>query len=425
VSPPPLWRNREFVKLWAASAVSDVGSQITTLALPLMAAVTLGATAWQMGVLAASSSAPTLVVGLFAGVCVDRMRRRSVLIAADIGRAVFLSTIPVAAMFGVVRMELLYAVALCAGALTVLFDVAHLAYTPSLVGRDQIIDGNSKLETTWSVSQVIGPSVGGVLVSRLTAPIAILVDAASFLASALFLARIRAPEAAPVRSGAGGVFREISEGLRVVFGHRLVRYLAGCSATTTFFGQMFMAVYILYMTRDLGLDAMGVGMVLATGGIGSLTGALVSGPATRRFGPGPTMIAAQIGFGLTGLLMPLAVFVPSIALPMVVASEFGQWMTILVYWINAVSVRQTVTPDRLQGRVNATMRFLVGGATPIGALIGGALGGVIGVPLTLVVAEIGILFGVLWLVLSPVRSLRRMPEPDAGEIMLTPTEATP
>ena len=403
-----LWRHREFLKYWAASAISDVGSQITTLALPLMAAVTLGASAWQMGVLSASGSAATLLVGLFAGVCADRFRRRPILIAADVGRAILLATIPVAALSGVLRIELLYVVALTAGTLTVLFDVAHLAYIPALVGREQLIDGNSKLETTWSVAQVAGPGIGGVLVSWLTAPIAILVDAVSFLVSALCLARIRTPEPPLVPADTRGVFHEIVEGLRVVFAHRLLRVLAGCSATTSFFGQMFLAVYVLYMTRDLGLAAMGVGLVLATGGVGSLVGSLVAGPATRRFGPGRTMIAAQLGFGLTGLAVPLAVFVPAVALPLIVASEFGQWMSIIVYYVNAVSVRQAVTPDRLQGRVNATMRFLVGGAMPVGALIGGALGGIIGVPMTLAVAEFGILLAVLWLVLSPVRALASM-----------------
>ena len=403
-----LWRHREFLKYWAASAISDVGSQITTLALPLMAAVTLGASAWQMGVLSASGSAATLLVGLFAGVCADRFRRRPILIAADVGRAILLATIPVAALSGVLRIELLYVVALTAGTLTVLFDVAHLAYIPALVGREQLIDGNSKLETTWSVAQVAGPGIGGVLVSWLTAPIAILVDAVSFLVSALCLARIRTPEPPLVPADTRGVFHEIVEGLRVVFAHRLLRVLAGCSATTSFFGQMFLAVYVLYMTRDLGLAAMGVGLVLATGGVGSLVGSLVAGPATRRFGPGRTMIAAQLGFGLTGLAVPLAVFVPAVALPLIVASEFGQWMSIIVYYVNAVSVRQAVTPDRLQGRVNATMRFLVGGAMPAGALIGGALGGIIGVPMTLAVAEFGILLAVLWLVLSPVRALASM-----------------
>jgi MFS family permease len=172
---------------------------------------------------------------------------------------------------------------------------------------------------------------------------------------------------------------------------------------------MFLAVYVLYMTRDLGLGPVGVGLVLATGGIGSLAGALVAGPLNRRFGPGRLLIGSQLAFGLTGLMVPLAVLVPRIALAMVVASEFGQWMAVIVYYINAVSVRQAITPDRLQGRVNATMRFFGGGLMPIGALAGGAVGGVIGLPWTLVVAEIGTLLGFVWLLLSPVRELRALP----------------
>ena len=387
-----------------------MGSQISALALPLIAALTLGATPWQMGLLSAAGAAPILFVGLFAGVWVDRLRRRPLLIAMDIGRAALLLTIPLASVFGLLRIEILYVVALLVGALSVLFDVAHLSFVPSLVERERLVEGNSKLEATSSVAQVAGPGLGGVLVGRLGAPFAVFIDALSFLASALFIARIRVTEPPPAPPGSrGGVRAEISEGLHVVFTHPLLRVLAGCSATTNLFGRMFVAVYVLYMTRDLGLSAVGVGLVFATGGLGSLAGALVAGPAARRLGPGPAMIWAQLLFGVTGMGIPLAVLVPRVALAMVVASEFGQWMSVIVYYVNAVSVRQAITPDRLQGRVNATVRFLAGGAAPIGALIGGALGGVISLPLTLVVAEFGMLFGFVWLFLSPVRALRTLP----------------
>jgi MFS family permease len=217
-------------------------------------------------------------------------------------------------------------------------------------------------------------------------------------------------EAAPHTRGArAGVVGEITEGVRVVIGDRVLRALAGASATTILFGRMFMAVYVLYMTRLLGLSAVGVGLVFATGGVGSLAGSIVAERLAWRFGPGPTMIGARVAFGLTGMLVPLAVLVPARALPMIVASEFAQWMAILVYWVNAISVRQAITPDRVLGRVNATMRFLAGGANPIGAVIGGALGGVIGIPLTLVVASFGMLLGFLWPLLSPVRGLSAMP----------------
>lgn len=405
-----LWRHREFLKFWAGSGISDVGSEVTALALPLIAALTLHATPWQMGLLAASGSAPVLVVGLFAGVWVDRIRRRPVMIATDVGRALLLSIIPLAAVTGVLRMEILYAVMLLTGSLTVLFDVAHMSVVPSLVSANQLVDGNSKIKTTSAAAQVAGPSLGGVLVSVLGAPFAVLVDALSFLGSAIFIAWTRVNESLPrTRDERAGVVAEIGEGLRVVIHDRIRRALAGCSATTILFGRMFNAVYVLYMTRHLGLSAVGVGLVFGTGGVGSLLGSIVAAPIARRYGTGRTMIGAQLAFGLTGLMVPLAVFVPEIALPMIVASEFSQWMALLVYNVNGISLRQAITPDRLQGRVNATMRFLAGGANLIGALIGGALGGVIGVPLTLVVACGGMLLSFLWPLLSPVREVQAVP----------------
>ena len=420
-----LWRHREFVKFWAGSAISDVGSQVTALAVPLIAALTLDATPWQMGLISAAGSAPILIVGLFAGVWVDRVQRRPVLIAADLGRAALLLIIPLAAVAGVLRIEILYAVLLLTGALTVLFDVADMSFLPSLVTTEGIVEGNTKLQSTSSAAQVVGPSVGGVLVSLMTAPFALLVDALSFLISAAFIAGTRVAEAAPQARGArAGVVDEISEGVRVVVGDRILRALASASATTILFGNMFLAVYVLYMTRVLGLSAMGVGLVFATGGVGSLAGSVVAERLARRFGPGPTMIGAQVAFGLAGMLVPLAVLVPSWALPMIVVSGFASWMAILVYWVNAISVRQAITPDRVLGRVNATMWFLAGGARPIGAVIGGALGGALGVPLTLVVASFGMLLSFIWLLLSPVRGLSAMPATAHADHAGTPELAT-
>jgi MFS family permease len=263
---------------------------------------------------------------------------------------------------------------------------------------------------------VIGPGLGGALVSALGAPFAVLIDAASFVASAIFVGWIRVAEAAPAAMvRRAGVLAEIGEGLRTVVTHPLLRVLAGCSATTNLFGYMFMAVYVLYMTRDLGLGPVGVGLVFATGGLGALTGALVASPTARRLGPGPALIWAQVVFGLTGLLVPLAVLVPEIALPMVVGSEFAQWLGLTAYYVTNVSVRQSITPDRLLGRVNATVRFLAGGALPIGSVLGGALGGLIGLPMTLVVAQFGLLLAVVWLLLSPLRMLRQLPPPPHGD----------
>jgi MFS family permease len=408
-SAPGLWGDREFLKFWAASAISDVGSQVSTLALPLIAALTLGATPWQMGLLSAAGAAPVLVVSLVAGVWVDRLRRRPVMIAADVARAVLLLAIPLATALGALTIEILYAIALLAGGLTVLFDVAFLSFIPSLVRAEQLIDANSKLEMTSSAAQVAGPGIGGTLISALGAPFAVLLDALSFLGSALFLLRTRVSEALPGRAEGRGVMVEVREGLSVVVRHPILGALARCSATTGLFSGMFLSVYVLYMTRDLDLGPVAVGLVFATGGVGSLAGALVAGWAARRYGPGPAMLHAILVFGLSGMAIPLAVLVPRVALPMVVASEFAQWMMIVIYYVNAVSVRQAIAPDRLLGRINATTRFLARGAFPIGSLMGGGLGAIIGVPLTLVVATCGLLLAVVWLVLSPVRNLRAMP----------------
>jgi predicted MFS family arabinose efflux permease len=290
----------------------------------------------------------------------------------------------------------------------VFFDLAHLAFLPILVEREHIVDGNAKLEITAASAQVAGPSLSGVLVGILGAPFAVLLDALSFAVSGWLINRVRKEEPAPTPAHRS-IWREIREGFRLVLAQPMLRAMMAASATINFFGRMFLAVYVLFMTRDLGLSPVAIGLILATGGVGSLAGALVTGPLTRRFGPGPMLVISQLAFGLMGLMVPLAIVAPTIAIPMLVASEFGQWMAVIVYYVNAVSLRQAITPDHVQGRVNATIRFLSGGMLPVGALVGGAVGGVIGLPWTLVLAEFGALLGFVWLVFSPVRSVRVLP----------------
>jgi MFS family permease len=409
-----LWRHPDFVRFWAAQSVSAIGSQLSLVALPLLAALTLDASAGQMGVLAAAAGAPFLLFGLLAGVWVDRLRRRPLLVAADLGRAAVLAAVPLAALLDALSIELLWAVAFVVGGLTVVFDVAYLAYLPTLVRRDQLLEGNAKLQASASVGQVAGPGLAGALVGLLTAPAAILIDALSYLASALFLGRIRAPEAAPAPAAGRHLRREIGEGLGAVRRDRVLRALAACSATTNLFGFAFLAIYVLYMTRELGLGATGVGLVFALGGVGALAGAVLAGPIARRLGVGRATIGAQALFGLFGLTIPLAVLVPAIALPMVAAAEFLQWLALLVYDVNAVSLRQARAPARLHGRVNATMRFLISGMQPVGSLLGGLLGGWLGLAPTLVLTSVGMMLGVLWLLASPLRTLHDLPAPDEG-----------
>lgn len=405
-----LWRNADFVRLWASETVSQFGTQVSMIALPLTAVLELDASAGQMGILSAAATLPFLLFGLFAGVWVDRLRRRPILVITDILRALVLFVVPGVWALDVLTIEVLYAVAFTSGCLTLFFDVAWMSYLPSLVRRDQLTEGNSKLQGSASVAQVAGPGIAGVLVALVTAPFAIFVDAVSFLVSALFLGRIRTKEPAPERHADPNVLREIGEGLRVVLRSPILRALGFAAGTSTGFGHMFLVVYVLYMTRDLGFSAFQVGLVFGVGGVGAVIGSMLAIPAARRFGIGPTIVGSRVLVGAFGMLVPLAVLVPGVEVPMVVAAEFLQWMMLLVSDINSVSLRQGIVPQRLQGRMNATMRFLVAGTIPIGSLIGGMLGELVGLRATLVVGVGGMFIAALWVYFSPLRAIRVVPE---------------
>jgi MFS family permease len=400
-------RNGDFARLWAAEATSAVGSQFTAVAFPLLAALSLGATPMAFGILAAAAGLPHLIFGLFAGAWVDRLRRRPVMIAADIARAALIATIPVAAWLGALRIELLIAVAFLAEIFTVFFDIAYLSYIPSLVSRDDLVEANSRLEATASGAQVIGPALGGTLVRFLGAPMALLVDALSYIASAAFLWRIGTREPSPDRTGAAMNLRaEIVQGLREVWHSPVLRGLALSSTVMNLAGFLFLSIYVLYMTRDLGLGAEAVGLVFAAGGAGALLGSVTAGFARSRWGVGRVLLGSQFLFGLFGMPVPLAVVFPSAALPLVVTAEFLQWVMVIIFSVNAVSLRQAITPDRLLGRVNGTMRFIVWGSRPIGSLAGGFLGSLIGLPVTLAVGAFGMLLAFVPLLLSPIPRLQ-------------------
>src|SRR3989454_1712155 len=284
--PAALWRHSDFMKLWLAQTISVFGDQFTGLAIPLIAALMLQATPGQMGVLTAVERAPFLLIGLFAGVWVDRLPRRPILVAGDFGRAAVLLTIPLAALLGGLGMPHLYAVGVLVGVFTVFFDVAYQAFLPALVGRQQLVEGNSKLEATRSLANLAGPSVAGVVIQALSAPIAIILDALSFVISGGLISRIRGRE--PVAGGArAAVTAEVREGLRVVFGNRLLRSIAGCTGTSNFFGSALFALYILFMTRSLGLTPAKIGAIFSLGNVAGLLGALSAvRPPGRRGGGG-------------------------------------------------------------------------------------------------------------------------------------------
>lgn len=404
-----LWRHPDFLKLWGADTVSQLGSQVTLLALPIVAISVLHATTLQVGLLSAIEMAPFLVVGLPAGAIVDRLRRRPVLIVGDFGRALALASIPIAHAFDVLGLAQLYAVAFTTGVLTVFFDVAYMAYLPALVDRDQISDGNTKLEISRSGGQIAGPGLAGVLIGAFGAASAITADAASFVLSAFGIGAIRRTEPAPLRTDQerGHMRRDIAEGLRYVLGHPLLRPIAFCTASSNFSNSMYGAILILFMVRALHLRPGLVGLVFAFGNAGFLIGALASGWFVRRIGLGPTIVVSALIGGVGAVFAPVA-HVGS-ALPWLIAAQLVIGTGIPLYNINQVSLRQAICPDRLQGRMNATMRFMVWGTLPLGAAAGGALGRAIGLRPTLWVAAILGCFTFLFVLLSPVRSLADVP----------------
>ncbi len=407
-----LWRHADFVKLWTGQTISLIGSQVTFLALPLTAVLILNATPAQMGFLTAAGALPSLLVGLFAGVWIDRHRHRPILIAADLGRTVLLLLIPVAALLGVLRIEYLYVVALLVGTLGLFFEVAHHSFLPSLVGREQLVEGNSKLEISDSVAEIVGPGLAGGLVQLVTAPIAIAVDAISFLISALFLGLIRTPEPAPKPPDERqNILGETVEGLSLVSGNALLRAIAGGMSTVHLFNSVLEAVFVLYLTRELGIGPGLLGLIFASGSVGFLIGALLPGWVTRRFGLGSGIIGGLLLVGLSDLLIPLisGSVVVMVKILVLMAAQFFFGLGLTIFNIGQVSVRQAVTPDHLQGRMNATLSFIAAGSVPLGGLLGGGLGEMIGLRSTLVLAALGEMLAALWLILSPIRSLREQP----------------
>jgi MFS family permease len=406
-----LWRHPDFLRLWGGATVSQLGSQVTLLALPLAAVLVLEASALQVALLTTFDFLPFLLFGLPAGVWVDRLARRPVMIATDVGRALALLTIPIAYAADVLTLGQLYVVGFLVGLLTVFFELAHTSFLPSLVAREQLIDANSKLEISRSGAFIAGPGLGGVLVGLLTAPGAIVVDAASFVASAVLVLRIRAHEQWIESAGArAGLRRELGEGLRYVASHRYLWPIASCTAILNLFFNAAFAVYFVFLARELDLEPALIGLVLMLGNLGWLAGALVAGRVTGRLGVGWTLAGSAFLFGPSTALV--AVAPESAPLPfLITAQAIGSFGGVL-YNVTSMTLRQSVTPDRLQGRTVGAIRTLVWGVVPLGALLGGVLASVVGLRATFWIAAVGGAASALPIVLSSARSVRGMPEPE-------------
>ena len=409
-----LWRHADFQKLWWGESISEFGSQVTFLALPSVAILQLHATAFQVGLIEALNFLGFPTLGLVAGVYADRLRRRPIMIACDLGRMLALGSIPVSFVLGSLSMPQLYLVAVITGIFTVFFDVAYQSYLPALIDRGDLIEGNSKLEVTRSAAQLLGPPAAGFLIQAFQAARAIAVDALSFLASAIAVLLIRKPEPEPrptVEGAASGFFAEMREGIAVVFRNRYLWRIAGCTATSNLGSNITMAVFLIFAYRTLHLSAGTVGVIFGVGSIGYLVGALSAQRSARLLGLGPVLAVSIVVGGLSWLVVPLALYLaPFVVLTVAILIGFSSGP---IYNINQVSLRQAITPDRVQGRMNATMRTIVWGTIPIGAFLGGVLGTAIGIVETIVIGAVVSTLAVLWVGIGPVRRLREQPAPVA------------
>lgn len=407
----------DFRRLWVGDAASQLGAMATLFVLPLMAVQALEATAFQVGLVSASLTASFLVLGLPAGAWVDRMRRRTVLIVSDIGRAVLLGSLPLAAALGVLTLPQLYVVALAYGALTVFFDVAYQSYLPHLVGRGRLVEGNAKLAATQSAAQMSGPTVGGFAVQVLTASYAVVANALLFAWSAIWIGMIRSREPRPWPRPDRHLGREIVEGLRLVLGHRLLRAIAGCTGWFNLFSTASYPMVVVLLSRELGLASGTVGLFFTAGGVGGVVGALFARRLAAVVGQGRTIWLSVAATGPFALLVPLA------------ANDWRLWLAgagwfvmvcgASVYNVAQVSFRQALCPERLLGRMNATMRFLVWGTMPLGGLLGGGLGSLIGVRATVWIAAAGMALAFLPVFLSPLRGMRELPAHAERDVLRT------
>ncbi|WP_246508808.1 MFS transporter [Nonomuraea endophytica] len=364
--------NADFSRFAVANAVTQAGTQVTFVALPLAAVLTLDAGSFQLGLLTAAQMIAFLLVGLPAGVWVDRLRRRPILVWTDLIRGFALLSVPVAAWLGVLSLVQLYLVALVIGFCTVFFDVAHMSFLPAVVGKDGLERGNSVLEATSRVSMLAGPGLGGLLVQWLTAPFALLADAVSYLASGVLLSRVRVRETPAPKQPGRRLRREMAEGIRYVVAEPVLRVVALLGALVQLGNGIWAVGQPLYLIKELGVGAGLYGLMLSVAAVGGLAGAAFSTRITARFGVGRTMAGAA---GMVTVLY----------LPMTLVAG-GWWLVLfpvfnllagaagVVFNITQVSYRQRTTPEHLLGRVNASMRFLMWSAVPIGGLLGGALG---------------------------------------------------
>ncbi|XVS67666.1 MFS transporter [Actinosynnema sp. CA-299493] len=415
-----LFRQANFRNLWFGQTLSLFAAEITAGVIPLLAALTLNASVLEMGVLSAVSFLPYLVISLFAGVWLDRLPKRPVIVAADLARGVLLLLVPLAAVLDLLSMPFLLVIAVLIGIGTVIADIGSASFLPSVVGRRDLVDGNGKLEISNNASRMAGEAVGGVLVQVLTAPFALLFNTVAYAASAVFTRRIRVdPDAAPEDDDDDeeqpdarkpDFWREVGEGLRFVFGNPIVRTLAITALLFNLFTFFIEPVFLIFITRTLALEPIYIGLILSSSGVGGVVGAMISGWVSRKLPLGTLLVVTQWLAGGASLLIPVATLVPKpAAVVLIIVMHFVDAVMVIVYNVNQRSYRSAVTPDALQGRMNASIRMIVMGVCPLGALLGGVVGNVLSATTALIIGAVGILSSGVYIASTRIRSVKEIP----------------
>lgn len=400
-----LWRHRGFRSLWLADALSQVGTQVGGIAIPLLAITALHASALQVSALAAAETAAFVVLGLQAGAWCDRWPNRPVLVVADLGRAVVLASVPVAWVAGVLTLLQLYVAVGVAGVFSVFFGVAHRSVLPRLVDRGQLVEGNAKLQGNMSVALVLGPAVGGWLVQAVGGPLTLLVDVGSYVWSAWWLRGLRPRETRRPVLDRSRLITEIGEALRVVFSEPVLRWTGFAGASIVLFQSMGNAIMLVFLARTVGLNAGTIGLLAAVGTLGAVAAAFTSSRVTRRLGPVRSLVGTVVALGVGFLLVPLAD--TSWRLIWYAVGTLLSGYCIVAFNIVQVSYRQAACPEHLLGRMNAVMGFLFRATVPIGALLGGVIATTLGTRVTLAISGLGIIAASTWL--RPLRHLGSWP----------------
>jgi MFS family permease len=400
-----LWHHRDFMLLWGGQTVSEMGSAVTQLALPLTAVVVLSASTLQVGLLTSAATLAFALIALPAGAIVDRRAKRRIMIWCDAARVVIIGSVPVAAALGVLTMAQLYTVAITAGVCTVFFDVSYQSYLPVLVSKDDLVDGNGKLGATQSFAQVTGPGIGGGLVGLVGAAGAMGADAISYVVSVASLLGIRTREVPPPpRYGRLSLRSEIAEGLSFVLRHPILRKIVACTGTANLFGGMGMALEIIFLVRVLHVRPAATGLLISVGALGGVAGGVLSGRLARRIGSARIIWFSMLVFGLPALLIPLAE--PGWRVALFPVGFAATSFSAVVYNVAQVSYRQAICPPGLLGRMNAAVRWVVWGTLPLGGVLGGVFGALLGVRPTLWIAFVGSWAAGWWVFFSPLRRMR-------------------